>query len=236
MITSIHVTDVRPVRAVRLLARPPRLGAVPGLLHVDFASAAPLRHSVLPRPQPGRVALFAFWETEEALDRFLADNAAAAALADGWHARLEPLRASGTWPGLPAALPTSRSVHTSGPVVVLTLARTRISGLRRFLAQSLPAERRACEAPGLAWGTALARPPFFSTCSLCESAEAAASYAYGQHETPHPNAIAADRTKPFHRQEAFVRFRALISRGGLGGRNPLPERWITARSITPTLN
>lgn len=80
----------------------------------------------------------------------------------------------------------------------------------------------------------LARPPFFSTCSLWESAEAAASYAYGHHETAHPHAIAADRTKPFHRQEAFVRFRPLLSRGGLGGRNPLPEEWMMARLPSPT--
>jgi hypothetical protein len=75
--------------------------------------------------------------------------------------------------------------------------------------------------PGLLWGTALARPPFVSTISLWESAEALSTYAYGAEPDAHTRAIAADREKGFHHRSAFVRFRPVEMVGGLDGRNPL---------------
>ena len=118
--------------------------------------------------------------------------------------------------------------HSGGAVKkvtmeMLTLARTRMSHLRRFLSASLVAERRAVEAPGLAWGTGLARPPFFATCSVWTDAHAASTYAYGPGETAHPGVIATDRQRPFHHRSAFVRFRPTAMTGSLGGRNPLSE-------------
>lgn len=234
MLASVQIADVGAARALRLLSRPPKPGSIPGLLHADVATASPLRRSNLPRLQPGRVALYGFWETEDDLDRFLSSSHPfASAMAAGWQARLEPIRAFGSWPGLPEDTPRARTVNGTGPVVVLTVGRTRMTGLRRFLATSLPAERRAREAPGLVWGAALARPPFFSTCSIWKSAEATTAFAYGQSESAHPNAIAADRTKPFHHQQAFIRFRPLLSKGGLGGTNPLPEEWLTSLAGRP---
>jgi hypothetical protein len=226
MIASVHIADAGLTRTLRILARPPKPASVTGLRHADVAIAAPLRRSSIPRPQPGRVALFACWDDDDSLDHFLADHPVARALGAGWHARLEPMRAWGTWPGLPSDLSRSRAVAGDGPVAVLTLARTRLSQLRRFLATSRTAERRASEAPGLVWGTALARPPFFATCSLWADAQAAATYAYGPDEPAHPDAIAADRAKPFHHRSAFVRFRPYASHGGLAGANPLPEGWM----------
>src|SRR6185436_8818505 len=116
----------------------------------------------------------------------------------GWRARLEPLRAWGTWPGLPADTPRTRNVDTHGPAVVLTLGRLRATQIVRFLRTSAPAERAAREAPGLTWGTALARPPFVATCSLWQSTQASSAYGFGS--TPaHPAAIAAHQAQPSHR-------------------------------------
>nr|MBA2626048.1 spheroidene monooxygenase [Acidimicrobiia bacterium] len=75
------------------------------------------------------------------------------------------------------------------------------------------------------WATGLARPPFVSTCSLWESSDALAAYAYGHARAPHPAAMQADRAEPFHHQSAFVRWRPRDARGHLEGRNPLPETW-----------
>src|SRR6185437_3741904 len=96
-----------------------------------------------------------------------------------------------------------------------------------FFRASAKAEARAVVAPGLIWGTALARPPFVSTCSLWESSEAARAYAYGPADAHH-DAIAAGRAKPFHHQEAFVRFRPYAATGHLDGRNPLTEQAVAA--------
>jgi hypothetical protein len=151
----------------------------------------------------------------------------AAKLAGGFHIRLEPLRAHGTWPGLPADVPKSRTVEHEGAAAVLTLGRTRISQLPRFLRTSAKAEGRAIQSPGLIWATGLARPPFFATFSLWQSTEALSTYAYGVDKLEHPDAIAAGRAKEFHHQSAFIRFRPYGSEGHLDGKNPLPESWMS---------
>jgi hypothetical protein len=98
-----------------------------------------------------------------------------------------------------------------------------VSRIPRFLRTSSKAEARVVGAPGVIWATALARPPFFATCSLWESTDALSEYAYGSTEpTAHPDAIAVDRATPFHHQSAFIRFRPYRSQGHLDGRNPLP--------------
>ena len=224
MIASVHIADVGAGAGLRLLRRAP---SAPGLRHADIALSTPLRAGRIPTLQPGRIVLYAWWDDDAALDRFLADHPVAQTMAGGWRARLDLVRAFGTWPGMPDDVPRSRSEQHDGAAVVLTLGRLRIHRLIPFLRTSHPAEKEALQSPGFIWGTAVARPPFVSTCSLWESGQAAADYAYGSNDRPHPHAIAADRKKPFHKIEAFVRFRPYDVRGRLDGKNPLPERAVS---------
>src|SRR5438309_11714444 len=101
MRASVHVADVGVRSALTLTRKSPAPGSIAGLRNAEVAIAAPLGGSVLPRPQLGRAALIGFWDDDEALDRFLAEHPLAARFASGWHVRLAPLRAHGTWPGLP---------------------------------------------------------------------------------------------------------------------------------------
>jgi hypothetical protein len=57
--------------------------------------------------------------------------------------------------------------------------------------------------------------------SLWESSDAAMDYAYSGQQAGHPEAVAANRVKPFHHQQAFIRFRPYASNGKLDGKNPL---------------
>jgi hypothetical protein len=227
MIASVHLADVGARSALSILRKRPDPAAVEGLRHADVALAAPLRGSLRPAPDPGRIGLVAFWDSDDALDGFLAHDRTAARLAPGWHVRLEPLRAFGSWPGLPDDVPAARQTDYTGPAVVLTLGRLRLSQAVRFLRTSAKAEGAVVEAPGLTWATGLGRPPFVGTCSLWQSTEALSTYAYERRQPAHPDAITADRTKPFHHQSAFIRFRPYGSRGQLEGRNPLAESWMS---------
>ena len=230
MIASVHLADVGARSAFAVVRKAPPPGSIKGLRHADVALAAPLRGGgSVPLPQLGRVGLIAFWDDDAALDCFLSDDPLAARLASGWHVRLAPLRAHGTWPGLPSDVPPQRNVDHEGPVAVLTLARLRASQAIRFVRTSAKAEASAVASPGMRWGTALARPPsFVATCSLWESTRAASTYAYGHSDLGHPDAIATDEAKPFHHQSAFIRFRPYDSHGRLDGRNPLAEKWMPA--------
>lgn len=229
MLASVHLADVGPRRALALVTKRESRISAPGLRHVNLALAARLGGSLLTKPEPGRIALVAMWDDDAALDRFLADSPLASVFAGGWHARLQPLRAHGSWPGLADDIPTSRAVQDTDPVAVLTMGRVKLSRLVPFLRASAKAEARVVGAPGLIWSTALVRPPFVSTFSFWESAEGSTAYAYGPDDAHH-DAIAAGRAKPFHHQEAFVRFRPYAISGRLDGPNPLHD----ARATTPT--
>jgi hypothetical protein len=225
MLASIHVADLGPRRTLPLIAKGPSAITGPGLRNANLALAARLGGPLPTKTDIGRIALLAMWDDDASLDRFLEDAPIAQTFAGGWHVRLAPLRAHGSWPGLDDDLSKSRRVDGEGPVGVFTMGRAKIPRLPAFLKHSAKAEARVVGAPGLIWATALVRPPFVATCSLWESAEASTAYAY-THGDAHNDAIAAGRAKPFHHQEAFVRFRPYASVGYLDGKNPLPDNWL----------
>jgi hypothetical protein len=228
MIASVHIADVGARSALPIVRRAPKPEEVAGLRHADVGLTAPLSAALLGRPDPGRIALVAFWDDDAALDRFLEHDPLAVKLAGGARVRLAPLRAFGSWPGLPSDTPTSRVVDHEGPVAALTLGRLRFSQTLRFLRTSAKAEARAIGAPGLIWATGMARPPFVCTFSLWESTRALSTYAFGRAEPAHPDAIAEGTAKPFHHRQAFIRFAPYASVGGLDGRNALAAAWMHA--------
>src|SRR5205823_2823863 len=114
----------------------------PGLLWSDTAVAVPLASN---RPPGLRTAVrVAFWEDDanfSARDRLLDESSA-----DGFHAVLRPLRAFGSWTGLPPDVPRTRATPNDGPVLSLTLGRLRLPQTIRFMRASRPAERAALAA------------------------------------------------------------------------------------------
>ncbi len=174
------------------------------------------------RPSPGRVGLIAFWQDEVVLKQFEATHPLAAKLGGGLGVCARPLRIHGAWPGIGDDVPTQRKVEHDGPVLVLTLAKTKVSRFIPFFRASQPAEKAVVKAPGNVFSSAVLRPPFISSVSLWESSDAAMDYAFSGHQAGHPEAIAAGRVKAFHHQQAFIRLAIDEIRGSLAGHNPLP--------------
>jgi hypothetical protein len=223
MVTSVHLANVPTGTFFSLLRHPPDPKQIGGLRSANVAVATPMRTSMIPKLAFGRVGLIGFWDDDAALDAFEHDSPTAAAFSNGLRLHLEPLRAFGTWPGLEADVTRSRRVDYTGPAVVLTLGRVRFSQVWRFLRASAKAEAATGHAPGLLWATAMARPPFVATCSLWEDSDAISAYAFDDADAGHPSAIRSGQAKPFHHQEAFIRFRPLSVSGSLDGTNPVPE-------------
>ena len=175
-----------------------------------------------PPPPVHRAAVFAFWEDEESVDRFVTEDRTGGRFAgSGFHARLRPLRRFGSWEGLPDEVPTTRAVPHDGPVVVFTLGWLRATQLPRFLKTSRPAEESANASDGMVWGSAAVRPPFVATVSIWADSRATAAYAYGKQRPAHSDAIAEQQRKDFHKRSAFIRFAPLRMEGSLEGPNPL---------------
>ncbi len=219
-VASVHIADVGLPKSLGFI-RHPRPASIPGLLHANAGVAAAFGTTPA-RPSPGRVGLIAFWQDEAALEQFEARHSLAAALGGGLVVHARPLRIYGAWPGIDDDVSKQRSVEHDGPVLVLTLARTKLSRFVPFFRASQPAEKAVTTAPGNVFSSAVLRPPFISSVSLWESSDAAVDYAYSGHQAGHPEAIAAGRVRPFHHQQAFIRLAITEIRGSLAGRNPVP--------------
>lgn len=228
MVTSIHFADVGVRSALSVLRNCPSPASAPGLRHADSAVAVPLSPSPFRLPKFRRAALVAFWDDDQALDRFLEDHPVATALAGGWHVRLELLGISGAWPGIPDGVPRADAASHDGPVVGLTIARLRPSQLVRFVRLSAVAQGQALGEPGLTWAVDLTHPSkvLIGTCTLWRDSRALVRYTH--RGRGHRAAVAADRRRPFFTRAAFARFRPTGSYGRLDGGNPLPADWMGA--------
>lgn len=231
MIMSFHVADVGVRNAIRALRCAPKPSVVPGLRHSDISFAAALSPSPIPKPSPHRIAVVSLWDDDEALDRYLEAGSLASLMARGWHVRLEPLRATGSWPGLASPAHGSDDEHDA-PTVVLTLGRLRVRRAVAFFRTSAKAEGQTLRSPGLIWATGMGLPPFVGTCSLWRNTRSLTDFAYRQ-PSDHGNAMDADRHEPFHRTSAFVRLRPYRSVGCLTGANPLPATWLEPDPVAP---
>ena len=225
MIATINIADLGARRTLRSLRHVPAPTDVPGLRWLGTAIAVPLASN---RP-PGlrRSLMIGFWDDEDAAAAFAEDHPLGQCYADNsFRAVLRPLRAFGTWPGLPEDIPRARKVAHDGPVLVTTLGRLHATQIGRFFRASRAAERSAVAAPGFVWGTAATRrPPFpFATVSLWSNDEAAAAYAYEDPDAGHPRAITKQRHRDFHHESAFIRYAPLAISGSVRGMPDLDSR------------
>lgn len=228
MIASMHLADVGPRAALALLRRRPDPAEIAGLRWAETAVAAPLSDRVLPAPSL-RVGLLAYWDGEDALDRFLAEHPVARRLAGGWHVRLEPVRAAGAWAALPEPVGDGEAMDDDEPVAVLTLGHLRLARAVPFLRTSARASGRAAGDPALLAATGLARPPrLVATFSLWRTTAAMRTFAYGAVGGAHRGAIEADRAQPFHHESMFIRFRPYAAVGLWDGREPLARPGLAA--------
>jgi hypothetical protein len=217
VIATVDVADLGRRTVLRSLRHRPAPSDVPGLRWLDVAPAVALAGKAPPGFR--RAVLFAMWDDEGSAHAFGDGHPLGRSFtAAGFHAELRPLRAFGTWPGLPDDVARGRVTHHDGPVIVTTLGRLRMSQLPRFLRASRPAERAAVDAEGFVWGTAAARPPSVATLSMWRSDADSAAYAFSDADAGHPGAIAQQRRKDFHHESAFIRYAVTSSSGTPPGR------------------
>lgn len=233
---SFHLTQIPVTTTVSLLRRPPHAD---GLRYAECLSLMRLGAPVLSpdRMQLRRLAMFARWDDEAALESFLAGRDGAW-FAAGWHVRMTFLR---RWSGLAALpdLPARADIWSDEePVVAVTLARMRLPEVPRFLSWGKPVERLVRDHPGATLALAAMRPPrSISTFSVWESVRAMTDMVHGRNpggssgshssiEQParHAEAMAERARRDFHREFATFRFRPLSERGSWLGRGDYVPR------------
>lgn len=228
MLHSFHLAELPRTVTARALVRPP--AAVPGLRHAEPLAMMRLGSpTVSPeRLQLRRLAVFAAWDDEAALDRYLDRDPLGRRLAEGWHVRLQFLRRYGELAALAPLPQRAGDWDPEEPVVAVTLARLRLPELPRFLSWGKPVERLVAGHPAAVFSTAAMRPPrTFSTFSIWRTVREMTSMVHGRDdavaEAPaHAVAMAEQRRRDFHHESAFMRFRPLAEHGTWQGRRLLP--------------
>lgn len=181
------------------------------------------------RMQLRKLAVFAAWESERALDTFLMDSALGRTLAAGWHVRLEFLRRWGHISELPDLPASAAEVDPSTPVVAVTLARLKLPEVPRFIRWGKPVEELVRDHPGTTLGLAAMRPPrTVSTFSAWRSQREMTDMVRG-HDTftgaqRHATAMVERKRGDFHHEFTTLRFRPLAEQGAWEGRSGIVPR------------
>lgn len=183
------------------------------------------------RLQLRRLAMFARWESEAALDDFLGSHPLGTRLAGGWHVRLEYLRRWSVIEALPGLPVRAGTWDDDEPVVAVTLARMKLGEVPRFLRWGKPVERLVRDHPGTTLALAAMRPPrTVSTFSVWRTVREMEAMVHGKGhgdgqghgDVPAPErhaaAMAERERRDFHREFATYRFRPLGEHGSWEGR------------------
>lgn len=222
-IHSFHLAQASLREAVGALLRPP---SASGLHHIEVLAGMQLGAPVVSarRMQIRRLAVFAVWADEAALEAFLTQRPFGRILGGGWHVRLEFLRRWGMVREL-AHLPAEAGRTDPGePVVAVTLARMRLPELPRFLRWGRPVEREVRDHPETTLALAAMRPPrTVSTFSVWTSARAMTGMVFGRDDGDaalrHSEAMAERDRRDFHHEFTTLRFRPLSEHGSWEGRS-----------------
>ena len=171
-----------------------------------------------------RLAVFAQWRDEAALERFLARDPLGRTLDGGWHVRLEFLRRWSSLAALPGLPVRAGTWEQDEPVVAVTLARTRLPEVPRFLRHGKPVERLVRDHPGVTLALAAVRPlRTISTFSVWRSVREMEEMVHGRSQVAEParhaTAMAERERRDFHREFATYRFRPLSEHGTWQGRS-----------------
>lgn len=223
---TFHLAEVSPFTTLRSLARPPRPESTPGLLHAECMVAMKLGTPVASpsRFQLGRLAMFAAWESDADVDRFLSDSGLGRRLARGWYVRLEFMRRWGRIREVPDLPREVGDQDPDQPVVAVTLARLKHTQVPRFIRWGKPVETLVRDHPGTTLALAAMHPiRTVSTFSVWTSQREMTDMVGGHSDVPdptrHADAMAERSRKDFHFEFTTLRFRARSEHGEWEGRS-----------------
>ncbi len=225
-IASFHLisepTWKAPLALARLGLDRPRLARVEGL-HFWRVMGTGRGDDTGPGADLRRTALFAVWEDEADLDRFVTDHPISRRWADAdeaWHVRLRALGGHGQWRGIDP-LDGMEHGRRDGVVAVITRADVRLSSSRAFGRAGKEVDAELHTAPGLIDVVGIGEAPIgrLATFSLWSSMAELREFAYRMPR--HQQVIQETRDGNWYTEELFARFEPYGSSGTWGGRDPL---------------
>lgn len=225
---SFHLANTTLGTTLGALLDPPTTDSVPGLRRAECMSVMTLGSPILSptRMQLRKLAIFASWDDEDSIDRFLIETELGRMLALGWHVRLEFLRRWGRVAEFDELPASPGEVPASTPVVAVTLARLKLPEVPRFIRWGKPVEELVRDHPGTTLALAAMRPlRTVSTFSVWRSLREMTDMVRGRDAVPgakrHATAMVERTRRDFHFEFTTLRFRALAEHGAWDGRRDI---------------
>lgn len=222
---TFHFAKTGIDTAVKALLRPPTEEQVPGLVHAECMWKMTLGAPILSpaRMQLRHLTMFAAWESDTAIDDFLAGTPLGREFAGGWHVRLAFLRRWGHITEFDGLAESVGDQDPEAPVVAVTLARMRLPQVPRFIHWGKPVEELVRDHPGTTFAAAAMRlPRTVSTFSVWTSQREMIEMVRGHSAVPQPerhaSAMVERQRKDFHFEFTTLRFRAIAEYGEWEGR------------------
>lgn len=228
---TYHLAKTPYISALRAIVSSPRPKDAPGLIHAECMTAMTLGSAIYSpsRMLARQVAIFAQWENDAAIDRFLESNSLGKVMAKGWHIRLAFLRQWGNISAFEIPDEPIASNAPDDPVVAVTLARMKLPEIPRFIHWGRPVERLVRDHPGAIFSTASIKlPRTVSTFSIWKSQREMTDMVQGHSAVPlpdrHINAMKERERKDFHFEFTTLRFKPISEFGEWNGRtNYIPN-------------
>lgn len=225
---TFHFAETSIGTAVRALCLPPGRQQVPGLVHAECMTRMTLGAPILSpaRMQLRHLTMFAAWESQAAIDEFLADTRLGRALATGWHVRMAFQRRWGHVGAFDGLAERVGEQDPEAPVVAVTLARMKLPQVPRFIRWGRPVEELVRDHPGATLAIAAIRlPRTVSTFSVWTSQREMVDMVRGHSAVPRPErhaaAMAERQRKDFHFEFTTLRFRPIAEYGNWEGRSSI---------------
>jgi heme-degrading monooxygenase HmoA len=176
-----------------------------------------------PSADLSRTALFAVWESPEALAEFRSDSPISrrwSDLPESWHVTLAAAGGHGTWRGVDP-LDGLAPGPADGPVAVITRADVRLRSWRAFRASGRRVAPEVTGAAGLIDVVGIGEAPVGRLGTFSLWRDDAAIRAFVTNSPHHRAAVRSTRSDDWYSEELFARFRPLSSEGTWAGRDPL---------------
>lgn len=225
---TFHLAKTQFGTMARTLCRPPNGQRIPGLNHAECMTRMMLGAPILSptRMQPRHLTMFAAWDSQAAIDEFLANTSLGRALATGWHVRMTLQRRWGHVSEFDEFAESTGEQDPAAPVVAVTLARMKLLQVPRFIRWGWPVEQLVRDHPSTTLAIAAIRlPRTVSTFSVWTSQREMVNMVRGHSLVPRPerhaDAMAERERKDFHFEFTTLRFKPIAEYGAWDGRTKI---------------
>lgn len=222
---TFHLAKSKFGTTVMALCRPPNGQQVPGLNYAECMTRMTLGAPILSpaRMQHRHLTMFAAWDSEAAIDGFLANTSLGRTLATGWHVRMALQRRWGHLSEFDEFAEVVEDQDPAAPVVAVTLARMKLLQVPRFIRWGWPVEQLVRDHPSTTLAIAAIRlPRTVSTFSVWTSQREMIEMVRGHSLVPRPerhaDAMAERERKDFHSEFTTLRFKPIAEYGVWDGR------------------